>query len=290
MPTTRRRDPQALLPRPLQVASIIVLSVIVLVPLAYMLLLSVAPDADVAAGRIWPSVWAFGNYVTMWSATGLAQGIVNSIVTAGVAAVVATSLAVGAGYCLARYTFFGRRGYLYGLIGLQAIPQTMLLLPLFAVYASIQTALSILVIGSRVALIVTYLTFALPFATWVMLTYIQEIPRELEEAARVDGASRFTAMRRVVVPLCWPGMVVALVFSFLLGWNDVLFASVLSNPGTRTVAISLQVFNQSIEGGGLPLYGQLMGASVISALPVVVLYMVFQRYLLSGLTAGGVKG
>jgi multiple sugar transport system permease protein len=85
-------------------------------------------------------------------------------------------------------------------------------------------------------------------------------------------------------------MVVALVFSFLTGWNDVLFASVLTNPTTRTLAVQLQAFSTAQEGGALPLYGQLMGAAAISALPVVVLYMIFQRYLIGGLTAGGVKG
>ncbi|HEX3814144.1 MAG TPA: carbohydrate ABC transporter permease [Mycobacteriales bacterium] len=290
MASRGRRSPQALLPRPVQVGGIALVLVLSLVPVLYMLLLSVTPDAEVTAGKLWPSSFAFDNYVKMWSATGLAKGIANSAISAGTAAVAATALAMGAGFFLARYVFVGRRAYLYSLIGMQAVPQTMLLLPLFAVYASVQTALSVLVIGSRITLIITYLTFAIPFATWVMLTYIQEIPRSLEEAARVDGTSHFGAMWRITLPLCWPGLVVALVFSFLLGWNDVLFASVLTNPGSRTVAISLQVFNQSIEGGGLPLYGQLMGASVISALPVVILYMTFQRYLLSGLTAGGVKG
>lgn len=287
---SRRRDAQALLPRPVQVAGIVVLLVFALLPVLYMLDLSVTPDTEALAGRIIPSTLAFDNYVAMWASTGLAEGIVNSLVMAGAAAVVATVLAVGAGYCLARFTFLGRRAYLYSLIGLQSVPGTMLLLPLFAVYASVQTALSILVIGSRVTLVVTYLTFALPFATWIMLSYIQGIPESLDEAALVDGSTRFGALWRVIVPLAWPGMVVALVFSFLLGWNDVLFASVLTGPDTHTVAISLQVFDQTTEGGSLPLYGELMGAAVVSALPVVALYMIFQRFLLSGMTAGGVKG
>ena len=287
---SRRRDAQALLPRPVQVTGIVVLLLFALLPVLYMLDLSVTPDTEALAGRIIPSTLAFGNYVTMWASTGLAEGIVNSLVMAGAAAVVATVLAVGAGYCLARFTFLGRRAYLYSLIGLQSVPGTMLLLPLFAVYASVQTALSILVIGSRVTLVITYLTFALPFATWIMLSYIQGIPESLDEAALVDGSTRFGALWRVIVPLAWPGMVVALVFSFLLGWNDVLFASVLTGPDTHTVAISLQVFDQTTEGGSLPLYGELMGAAVVSALPVVALYMIFQRFLLSGMTAGGVKG
>jgi ABC-type glycerol-3-phosphate transport system permease component len=123
-----------------------------------------------------------------------------------------------------------------------------------------------------------------------MVSYLASIPVELEEAALVDGATRLQALIRVVVPLALPGMVVALVFSFLTGWNDVLFASVLTSEQTRTLAVELQVFSAQQQGGALPRYGQLMGASIISALPVVVLYMMFQRYLIGGLTAGGVKG
>jgi trehalose/maltose transport system permease protein len=123
-----------------------------------------------------------------------------------------------------------------------------------------------------------------------MVSYLGSIPVDLEEAALVDGATRLQSLWQIIVPLALPGIVVALVFSFLTGWNDVLFASVLTSPETRTVAVQLQVFSSAQEGGELPLYGQLMGASVVSALPVVILYMIFQRYLIGGLTAGGVKG
>lgn len=286
----KQREPQALLPRPLHVVSVVVLLVFAIVPVLYMLLLSVTPDDEVTAGPLLPSRLEFGNYGLLWETIPLASGLVNSLVASGFAALIATLLAVGAGYCLARFTFFGRRPYLYALVGLQSVPGTMMLLPLFAVYASVQQVLNLLVIGSRGTLVLTYLTFALPFATWIMLSYIQGIPRSLDEAALVDGAGRITVLWRVVMPLAWPGMVVAFVFSFLLGWNDVLFASVLTGPGSETAAVSLQAFSQSTEAGGLPLYGQMMGAAVLSAVPVVVLYMILQRYLLSGLTAGGVKG
>ncbi len=113
---------------------------------------------------------------------------------------------------------------------------------------------------------------------------------ELEEATLVDGATRLKALWHAVVPLALPGMVVALVISLLTGWNDVLFASVLTAPTTRTIAVQVQAFSSAQEGGALPLYGQLMGAAIVSALPVVLLYMIFQRYLIGGLTAGGVKG
>jgi ABC-type glycerol-3-phosphate transport system permease component len=286
----RRRDPQELLPPAVRAGATVVLGLFVLLPIAYMLLLSVTPDAEVGAGALIPSHWAFDNYRQMWSTVELGQGLFNSIVISGLSSVAAVILAIGASYVVTRFVFRGRLSFLYSLIVLQTIPSAMLLLPLFVLFASIQLAIHYTLIGSYPAVILTYLTFALPFATWLMVSYLGSIPVDLEEAALVDGATRVQALWRVIVPLALPGMVVALVFSFLTGWNDVLFATVLTAPGTRTVSVQLQVFSAAQEGGALPLYGQLMGAAAISGLPVVILYMVFQRYLIGGLTAGGVKG
>jgi ABC-type glycerol-3-phosphate transport system permease component len=289
----RRHNSQELLPRGVRVAAIAMLVALIVVPIGYLLLLSVTPDEQVGAGSLIPSHWAFSNYSAMWSSVQLAQGIVNSLIISGAATIIAVVLAIGAAYVLTRFTFVGRRPYLYLLVGLQAVPGVMLLLPLFVIIAQLQKALiafHIILIGPYPTVIVTYLTFALPFATWILVSYLGSIPLELEEAALVDGATRLQALWHVIVPLARPGMVVALVFSFLTGWNDVLFASVLTNPNTRTLAYQLAVFSTAQEGGALPLYGQLMGAAAISALPVVLLYMFFQRYLIGGLTVGGVKG
>jgi len=286
----RHRNPRELLPPAVRAGATVALVLFVLLPIAYMLLLSVTPDTEAGGGSLIPSHWAFDNYRQMWSTVELGQGLLNSIVISGVSSVAAVILAIGASYVVTRFVFRGRLSFLYSLIVLQTIPSAMLLLPLFVLFASIQLAIHYTLIGSYPAVILTYLTFALPFATWLMVSYLGSIPVDLEEAALVDGATRVQALWRVIVPLALPGMVVALVFSFLTGWNDVLFATVLTAPGTRTVSVQLQVFSAAQEGGALPLYGQLMGAAAISGLPVVILYMVFQRYLIGGLTAGGVKG
>ena len=261
-----------------------------MIPIAYTLLLSVTPDAEVGGESLIPSQWAFGNYVQMWSTVNLAQGLGNSLIISGVASVIAVIVAVGAAYILTRFTFRGRLAYLYSLVGLQTVPNVMLLLPLFVLFASVQAALHLKLVGTYPAVIITYLTFALPFATWLLVSYLGSIPMDLEEAALVDGATRLQTLWLIIVPLALPGLVVALVFAFLTGWNDVLFASVLTSPETRTLAEQLQAFSSAQEGGALPLYGQLMGAAVVSAVPVVILYMIFQKYLVGGLTAGGVKG
>jgi ABC-type glycerol-3-phosphate transport system permease component len=285
-----RRDPRELLPPPVRIGATVGFVLAITLPIAFMLLLSVTPDPEIGTGSLIPSHWAFDNYARMWSTVNLGRGLANSLVICGISSTVAVVLAVGAAYVLSRFDFRGRFPYLYSLIALQSVPHVMLLLPLFVLFSSIQTALPFRLIGTYQGPVITYLTFALPLATWLMVSYLSSIPVELEEAALVDGATRFQALRKVVVPLALPGMVVALVFSFLVGWNDVLFASVLTSPDTRTLAVELQTFSAAQQGGSLPLYGQMMGASVVSALPVVILYMVFQRYLIGGLTAGGVKG
>lgn len=285
----RAHDVTAVLPGWLRVVVLVLVLALVLVPTGYIVLASFMPDIDVANGKLFPDVVTIDNYVKMWSTVDLAKGLGNSILVAGVVAVVSALLAVITAYCLVRYAFKGRLTILRGLVALQSVPGTLLLLPIFVLFSSARTYLNITIVGTSTGLIITYLTFALPFSTWVMVTYLRGLPHELEEAAMLDGCSPIGVLRRIVIPLSWPGIIVAGVFAFLLGWNDVLFASVMTRPDTETAAVVLQVFGQALEGGALPLYGQLMSSALICALPVVLLYLVFQRYLIGGLTAGGVK-
>jgi multiple sugar transport system permease protein len=278
-----------LLPRPLLVAVTVVLLAIVLVPTLYILLASLNTDLGVAEGQFWPGTFTLDSYTRIWTTAALARGLLNSVVVCGLVAVASALLGTVTAYVLVRYTFFGRLTILRGLVGLQSIPGTLMLLPVFVLYSSAGNYLGVAVIGTRWGLFIAYLTFALPFSTWVMVTYLRGLPRELEEAGRMDGASTLTVLFRIIVPLSLPAIVVSGIFAFLLGWNDVLFASVLTRPNTYTAAVALQVFGSTQEGGALPVYSQIMAAALVSAAPVVLLYMLFQRYLVGGLTAGGVK-
>jgi multiple sugar transport system permease protein len=299
IPTARRtvpgrrphRDPEVtqLLPRPLRVLIVACLLALVGAPLVYMVLASVNSDLSVTQGSVLPSRLHLDNYARIWSTVGLGRGLFNSVFVAATVAAVCALVSVCSAYILVRHRFRGRLAILRGLLALQTIPGTLMLLPVFVLFANVSTVLGIQLIGTRPALFITYLTFALPFSTWVMVTYLRGLPRELDEAARIDGASSWRILTRIIVPLSWPGLVVAGIFAFLLGWNDVLFASVMTGRETRTAAVALQVFGSTQEGGAIPVYGQLMSAALVCALPVVLLYLVFQRYLVSGLTAGGVK-
>ncbi|MFF1829259.1 carbohydrate ABC transporter permease [Paenarthrobacter sp. NPDC058040] len=285
----RQHEVTRLLPGPMLAIILTVLSAIVLIPVAYIFLASVNSDIGVANGEFWPSSFSLENYTKIWSSVGLAKGLANSVLVAGATAVVSAAMSVSIAYVLVRYQFRGRLTILRGLLALQSVPGTLMVLPVFVLFSSAASYLGIQVIGTQWGLFVTYLTFAMPFSTWVMVTYLRGLPRELEEAARIDGASNLGVLVRIILPLSWPGIVVSGIFAFLLGWNDVLFASVMTRPESQTAAVALQIFGASQEGGAIPLYGQMMAASLVCAAPVVILYLIFQRYLVGGLTAGGVK-
>jgi multiple sugar transport system permease protein len=287
--TTAANEAHRLLPRPLLVIVTVILCAMVLIPTAYIVLASLNTDIGVAEGQFWPSSFSLESYTKIWTTAHLATGLLNSIVVAGFTAVASALLGTMTAYVLVRYTFTGRLTILRGLVGLQSVPGTLMLLPVFVLFSSAGNYLGIAVVGTRWGLFLAYLTFALPFSTWVMVTYLRGLPRELEEAGRVDGASSLRILFRIIIPLSLPAIVVSGIFAFLLGWNDVLFASVLTRPETQTAAVALSTFGATQEGGALPVYSQVMAAALVSAAPVVLLYLIFQRYLVGGLTAGGVK-
>ena len=278
-----------LLPRPLLVTVTVVLCGMVLIPTAYILLASLNTDIGVAEGQFWPGTFSLASYHRIWTTANLSTGLVNSLFVCACTAAASALLGTVTAYVLVRYTFTGRVTILRAMVGLQSIPGTLMLLPVFVLFSSAGNYLGITVVGTRWGLFIAYLTFALPFSTWVMVTYLRGLPRELEEAGRMDGASTLRILARIIVPLSLPAIVVSGIFAFLLGWNDVLFASVLTRPETQTAAVALSSFGATQEGGALPVYSQVMAAALVTAAPVVVLYLIFQRYLVGGLTAGGVK-
>ncbi len=286
---TAAGEAHRLLPRPLLVIVTAALLAMVLIPTSYIVLASLNTDIGVAEGQFWPSTFSVDSYTKIWTTANLATGLLNSMVVCALVAVASAVLGTVTAYVLVRYTFFGRLTILRGLVGLQSIPGTLMLLPVFVLFSSAGNYLGLTVVGTRWGLFVAYLTFALPFSTWVMVTYLRGLPRELEEAGRMDGASTMKILFRIIVPLSGPAIVVSGIFAFLLGWNDVLFSSVLTRPETQTAAVALSIFGATQEGGALPVYSQVMAAALVTAAPVVLLYMIFQRYLVGGLTAGGVK-
>lgn len=273
-----------------RLVGIAIFAVAILLPMAYVVIVSLTPDTEVGGGSILPSHIAWGNYVLMWTTVHLARDIWNSVLISGCTGIFATIIALLASYVISRFRFRGRKPFMLSLITMQTIPQVMMLLPLFVILVIIQTTLNVHLIGQYGTIIVTYMTFALPFACWLLLSYMASIPIELEEAAQIDGCTRWQVVSKIVLPLILPGMAVTFVFSFLLGWSDVLFASVLTTPSSQTVAVGLETYISTGESGGSVYWGQLMAASLTSGVPVVIIFMFFQKYIIGGLANGAVKG
>jgi multiple sugar transport system permease protein len=287
--TTPGSAAEQLMPRWLTRSVAGVLVVVSVIPVLYMIVLSFTPNQNVALGTIGLAQLTISNYTSMWSAAPLAAGLVHTLLIAGASALLSVTFGLLAAYPLTRFKFRGRAPFMTVLIGVQTVPGTTLVLPLFAVLSWIQTTLSTQFIGTYWAIIVTYMTFGVPLSTWLLVAYLRTIPRDLEEAALVDGCTRLGALRRIVLPITVPALVVAFVFAFLVGWNDVLFASVFTNSSTQTLAIVVQRFANN-SAASLPVYGELMSAAVVSSAPVVFLYLAFQRYLVNGLSAGSLTG
>src|SRR5215212_11881319 len=222
----------------------------------------------------------------MWRTVDFERYSVNSVVICTGAALTATAFASCAGYALARYRFRGARGFSLAVIGPQLIPGTMFLLPVYLGFVWLGQNTPIALLDTRVGMIIVYTAFFTPVAIYFMRSFFLAIPRELEEAAMIDGCTPFGAFVRVVLPNAAPGLVATFVYAFLFAWDELLFAAALTQSHAETIPIGIRNFigNYSQE------YAQLMAAGVVSTLPVMLAFFATQRWLVKGLTAGAVKG
>jgi N,N'-diacetylchitobiose transport system permease protein len=213
------------------------------------------------------------------------NSVVNSVTIVGVTVAVSIVLAFLAAVALAKFRFTGRKVFIVGLIGIQMLPQVGLIIPLYVVLSRYQLTRNEYVLFG---VIITYMTFVLPFSVWTLRGFLLGIPKELEEAAMVDGSSRFGAFVRILLPLVAPGLVATSVFAFITSWNEFIFAYVLLNDQSKqTVTVWLSFFygtSRQVDWGGL------MAGSTLTAIPVVIFFLLIQRKIAFGLTAGAVKG
>ncbi len=262
------------------------LTVFVLLPVYVMISSSLKPLEDVSGKFAWiPSGLTVRPYFDIWDTVPLADYFMNSLIVAGAATVCSVTIAVFAAYAVSRYSFRGKRVFTVTVLSTQMFPGILFLLPLFLIYVNIGNATGIALFGSRGGLILTYLTFSLPFSIWMLIGYFDSVPRDLDEAAKVDGCGPLGALFRVIVPAAIPGIVAVAVYAFMTAWGEVLFASVMTNDTTRTLAVGLQGYSTQND----VYWNQIMAASLVVSLPVVAGFLLLQRYLVTGLTAGAVK-
>ncbi|GIH65063.1 MULTISPECIES: carbohydrate ABC transporter permease [Microbispora] len=262
------------------------LGLFTLTPLYVMLTSAIKPLQDVQGDFHWiPTTITLRPFADMWRTVPLARYFANSLIVASVAALVSVVIAIFAAYAISRFRFPGRRIFSVTVLSTQMFPGILFLLPLFMIYVNLGTALGVELYASRTGLIITYLTFSLPFSIWMLAGYFDSIPTALDEAAQVDGSGPIGALLRVVLPAATPGIVAVAIYAFMTAWGEVLFASVMTDESSRTLAVGLQGYATEND----VYWNQIMAASLVVSVPVVAGFLLLQRYLVQGLTAGAVK-
>jgi multiple sugar transport system permease protein len=259
---------------------------VMLAPILWLVASSLQTTGQLASGSydlLHPTFAAFGD---MWRSVDFGRYFVNSLIICLAAALLATALASFAGYALARLPFRGARPFGVAVVGTQLIPGSMFLLPVFLGFIWLKQNTPLDLYDTHLGMILVYTAFFTPVAIWFMRHFFLAIPPELEEAAMVDGCTRFGAFWRIVLPSAAPGLVATFVYAFLMAWDELLFVSALTEHNAETIPIGIRNFvgNYSEE------YAQLMAAGVVSTIPVMVAFFATQKWLVRGLTAGAVKG
>ena len=251
-------------------------------PLYYAFVTSVGHGAQALQPHLLPVSWSLENYVAVFREQPFGWSIVNSLLVAGAAVSVALLLGLIAAYALGRLQFRGRGLLLVSFLAISMFPQIAMLSGLFELIRALG------LYNTRTGLTISYLVLTCPFSVWLLTTYMREVPREIEEAAIIDGASPWVIASRVFAPVMAPALVSTGLLAFVAAWNEFLFALTFTlTPDERTVPVAIALMSGA-SAYELP-WGQIMAASVIVSVPIVVLALVFQRWIVAGLTAGAVR-
>jgi len=226
-----------------------------------------------------PSHVTLEHYVTLLQQTSFLQNLFNSLVIAAGAVVVGLLTSVPAAYAFSRFRFRGRQVLMTQFLVINMFPVVLLIIPLFVLMRNFH------LLDTYFGIIIGHSTFAIPFAVWMLTSYMNGIPREVDEAAMMDGATRLQTIRLVILPLLMPGIVTTAIYIFVTSWNEYLFAMMLSGDHVRTVTVALQLF----IGEFTVQWGLLTAGGTLVAIPVTILFLIVQRRLVGGLTAGAVK-
>jgi trehalose/maltose transport system permease protein len=252
-------------------------------PFYYAIVTSFRSGSALFQVSLWPTGVDWSNYVAVFREQPFARNILNSIVVAVAVVGISLALGVSAAYALGRVAFRGRTALLLAILGVSMFPQVAVLSGMFELMRGLG------LYNSLPGLVLADLMLTLPFTVWVLTTFMKQLPNELEEAAFMDGASPFTVVYKIFLPLMGPAMVTTGLLAFIAAWNEFLFALTftLSND-MRTVPVAIALITGASQHE-LP-WGNIMAASVIVTVPLVVLVLIFQRKIVAGLTAGAVKG
>ncbi|WP_212754662.1 carbohydrate ABC transporter permease [Nakamurella aerolata] len=270
--------------RPLSKLLAIGVSLIWLFPVYWMLNTAFKPRSEVSTATplFWPRAATLDNFRVAIGQTSFLTNLRNSVIVVGGTLLLAIAVGFLAAAALTRFRFRGRRAIMVGILAVQMLPATALLIPMFQVFERLG------LLGTYIGLILAYVGLVLPFSVWVIRGFFLTIPAEIEEAARIDGASTWTILTRILFPLVAPGVIATSIFSFITAWNDYLIAyTFMQSEQNYTLPVWLASFKTPLTGTD---FGGQMAASVLFSLPVVVFFLAIQRKLVTGMSAGAVKG
>ncbi len=262
-------------------AALIVLLIVFLFPLVWVVGLSFKTRIQTFANPplfIWTPT--LHNYITVLETGDFQRAFINSLVISAEAVFLSIAIGVPASYAFARFRFHGNRPLFFSLLVMRMLPPIAVLVPMYVLFSKLGLA------QTRFSVVLAYTTFSLPLVVWIMRGFFEELPRELEESAWVDGASRFAAFRTVALPLVRPGIVAATILCLLLAWNDFIFAAVLTTDRTRTLPVLMASYSGDV---GVD-WGSMTASGVLVVLPVILFSFLAQRHLVAGLSSGAVKG
>ncbi len=282
-----RARPASLVSRGLFYVVVGIILLYIVLPFYWALRSSITPSGELFAMpvRYWPSQPTLDNYRQVLSDEVFLRALLNSTIVAGSVTLLSLAIGVLGSYAVGRVDFVGRRPVMYLVLAMTMFPQ-------IAILGSLYTRINDLGLYNTLwSLILTYLIFTLPFTVWVLANFFRAMPKDLEEAAYVDGATPFQTLYKVMLPLVAPGLVTTGLLAFIAAWNEFLYAlSFTQTPDKRTVPLAIFTFSPQTGGGFEIPWGQMMAATVVVTVPLIVLTLIFQRRILAGLTAGSVKG
>ncbi|WNB84841.1 carbohydrate ABC transporter permease [Cellulomonas sp. ATA003] len=279
--TTRRRS--GVLGAVGPVVAVVVIAAYCLAPFYWMLVSSLRRTNDIFDNSLLPTAWSLESYTKVFSgSTTFARALLNSLIVASTTTVLALALGIFAAYAIARLNFRFKTAVLTVIIATSMFPGISVVVPLLRLFSDIGW------INTYQAMIVPSLSFAIPLAVWNLTTFMKQLPYDLEQAAMIDGCTKWQAFRKILLPLAAPGVFTTAILTFIHSWNEFIIAlSMVNDPAIQTATVAISKFTGASEFQAP--YGEQMAAGVIVTIPLVVAVLLFQRRIVEGLTAGATK-